>query len=285
MGRTVYLNGEYVAEEEARVSIFDRGFLFADAVYEVTSVHDGRLLDFPGHMTRLERSLGILEIGFEVDRDQMLAIHRKLVDINNVVEGIVYLQISRGAADRNFAYPGDEVSPTIVLFTQAREQLKPKDPARGIAVITADDLRWHRRDIKTVQLLYPSMAKMEATRAGADDAWLVEDGEVTEGTSNNAFIVTAEGVIVTRQLSNDILHGITRAAVLRFAEEAQMRVEERSFTPDEAAAASEAFITSASNYVLPVVSINGQPIGSGRPGPIAARLREIYIEESCRQAV
>ena len=285
MSRTVYLNGEFMAEEEARVSIFDRGFLFADAVYEVTSVHDGKLLDFPGHMTRLERSLGILEIGFEVDRGQLLGIHRKLVDVNNVVEGIVYLQISRGAADRSFAYPGDEVSPTIVLFTQTREQLKPKDPAKGITVVTADDLRWHRRDIKTVQLLYPSMAKMEAGKAGADDAWLVEDGEVTEGTSNNAFIVTAERVIVTRQLSHDILHGITRAAVLRFAEEAQMKVEERAFTADEAAAASEAFITSASNYVLPVVSIDGKPIGSGRPGPIAARLREIYIEESCRKAV
>ncbi len=285
MSRIVYFNGEYVPEEDAKVSVFDRGFLFADAVYEATSVRGGKLLDFEGHMTRLERSLGILEIPYEVDLDSMLGIHRKLVTLNEVEEGVVYLQISRGAADRSFMYPGGDVSPTIVLFTQTREALKPKDPAKGISVVTADDLRWGRRDIKTVQLLYPSMAKMEAAKAGADDAWLVEDGLVTEGTANNAFIVTKGGTIVTRELSNDILHGITRAAVLRFASETQMDIEERSFAPKEAQEASEAFITSASNYVMPVVSIDGVPIGSGKPGPVTLRLREIYIEESLKRAV
>ncbi len=285
MSRIVYFNGEYVPEEDAKVSVFDRGFLFADAVYEATSVRGGKLLDFEGHMTRLERSLGILEIPYEVDLDSMLEIHRKLVTLNEVEEGVVYLQISRGAADRSFMYPGGDVSPTIVLFTQTRESLKPKDPAKGITVVTAEDLRWGRRDIKTVQLLYPSMAKMEAAKAGADDAWLVEDGLVTEGTANNAFIVTKGGTIVTRELSNDILHGITRAAVLRFASETQMDIEERSFAPKEALEASEAFITSASNYVMPVVSIDGVPIGSGKPGPVTLRLREIYIEESLKRAV
>ena len=285
MSRTVYLNGEYIPEEEAKVSVFDRGFLFADAVYEATSVYGGKLLDFDGHMTRLKRSLGILEIRFEVDPEAMLEIHRELIRINGVEEGVVYLQISRGAADRSFGYPGEDVLPTIVLFTQTRESLKSKDPEKGISVVTAEDLRWGRRDIKTVQLLYPSMAKMEAAKSGADDAWLVEDGLITEGTSNNAFIVTRDGTIVTRQLSNDILHGVTRAAVLRFADESQIRFEERSFTPEEAGEASEAFITSASNYVMPVVSIDGVPVGNGKPGPITMRLREIYIEESSRRGV
>ncbi len=285
MGRTVYLNGEYVPEEEAKVSVFDRGFLFADAVYEVTSVHGGRLLDFDGHMTRLKRSLGALEIPFEVDTEAMLEIHREMVKVNAIDEGVVYLQISRGAADRSFMYPGEDVSPTIVLFTQTSEALKPKNPEKGISVVTAEDLRWGRRDIKTVQLLYPSMAKMEAAKSGADDAWLVEEGLITEGTSNNAFIVTWDGTIVTRELSNDILHGITRAAVLRFASETQLRFEERTFTPKEAREASEAFITSASNYVMPVVSIDGVQIGNGKPGPVALRLREIYIAESSKRAV
>ena len=215
----------------------------------------------------------------------MLEIHRELIRINDVEEGVVYLQISRGAADRSFGYPGKDVLPTIVLFTQTRESLKSKDPGKGIGVVTVEDLRWGRRDIKTVQLLYPSMAKMQAANSGADDAWLVEDGLITEGTSNNAFIVTRDGTIVTRQLSNDILHGVTRAAVLRFASEAQISFEERPFTPAEAGEASEAFITSASNYVMPVVSIDGIPVGDGKPGPITMRLREIYIDESSKRAV
>ena len=285
MSRTVYLNGEFLPEEKAMVSVFDRGFLFADAVYEATSVIGGKLLDFDGHMTRLRRSLGILEISFDVNLEEMRELHRELIRLNDLKEGVVYLQVSRGAADRSFIYPGKEVSPTFVMFTQSKDTLKPSDPSKGISVVTAEDLRWGRRDIKTVQLLYPSMVKMAAAKAGADDAWLVEDGQITEGTSNNAFIVTRDGTIVTRELSNDILHGVTRAAVLRFANETQITVEERSFTPAEASDAVEAFITSASNYVMPVVAIDGKPIGNGKPGPITRRLREIYIEESCKQAV
>ncbi|MEE4118605.1 MAG: D-amino-acid transaminase [Paracoccaceae bacterium] len=283
MGRTVYVNGEYVPEEEARVSVFDRGFLFADGVYEVTSVIGGRLVDFDGHAKRLWRSLGELDMAAPVDEDELLAIHRELVARNGLDEGLIYLQVTRGAADRDFAWP-EGAAPTLVLFTQAKGIVDSPAAEHGIRVISIPDRRWGRRDIKTVQLLYPSMGKMMAKAAGVDDAWMVEDGAVTEGTSNNAYIVT-EGKIVTRHLGEEILHGITRAAVLRFAREAQMEVEERAFTLDEAKAADEAFVTSASTFVTPVVEIDGAAVGTGAPGPVARRLREIYLDESVKAAV
>ncbi len=287
MTRTVYVNGEYLPEDEAKVSIFDRSFLMADGVYEVTSVLGGKLIDFAGHAARLERSLS--ELGMEKPEafDDLLEIHRKLVELNGIDEGMIYLQVSRGSAgDRDFAFPDPEVvKPTLVLFTQNKPGLADNPVAKkGIKVISIDDIRWGRRDIKTVQLLYPSMGKMMAKKAGCDDAWLVEDGKVTEGTSNNAYIVR-NGRIITRELSSDILHGITRAAVLRFAKEAQMAVEERSFTIEEAQGADEAFVTSASTFVMPVVEIDGAAVGGGKPGPVAARLREIYLEESLKAAV
>ncbi len=283
MGRIVYVNGEYVPEEEARVSVFDRGFLFADGVYEVTSVIGGRLVDFDGHAKRLWRSLGELDMAAPVDEDELLAIHRELVARNGLDEGLIYLQVTRGAADRDFAWP-EGAAPTLVLFTQAKGIVDSPAAERGIRVISIPDRRWGRRDIKTVQLLYPSMGKMMAKAAGVDDAWMVEDGAVTEGTSNNAYIVTG-GKIVTRHLGEEILHGITRAAVLRFAREAQMEVEERAFTLDEAKAADEAFVTSASTFVTPVVEIDGAAVGNGAPGPVARRLREIYLDESVKAAV
>ena len=283
MSRIVHVNGDYLPEEEARVSVFDRGFLFADGVYEVTSVMDGKLIDFDGHAARLERSLGELEMDSPVTRAELLDIHRELVSRNDLQEGMIYLQITRGAADRDFAYPTD-ARPTIVLFTQATPLVDRPSARDGIRVISIPDMRWGRRDIKTVQLLYPSMGKMAARKAGADDAWMVQDGFVTEGTSNNAYIV-AGGRIITRHLGTEILHGITRAAVLRLAREAQMTVEERPFSLAEAKAADEAFVTSASTFVTPVVEIDGQPIGHGTPGPLARRLREIYIEDSRATAI
>jgi D-alanine transaminase len=284
MSRTVYVNGEYLPEAEAKVSVFDRGFLFADGVYEVTSVLDGKLIDFAGHAKRLQRSLDELQMANPVTEGELLEIHRELVRANGIEEGLVYLQITRGAADRDFAYPKD-ATPTIVLFTQAKPGLADSPMAKtGMKVISIEDQRWGRRDIKTVQLLYPSMGKMMAKAAGADDAWMVEDGAVTEGTSNNAYIVKGN-TIVTRHLGTEILHGITRAAVLRFAREAQMTVEERPFTVDEAKAADEAFITSASSFVMPVVEMDGQPIGTGKPGHVTARLREIYLDEMRKAAV
>ena len=287
MNRIVYVNGAYMPEQEATVSIFDRGFLMADGVYEVTSVLQGTLIDFEGHAQRLKRSLDALDMAMPMPIDELLGVHRELVARNVIEEGMIYLQVTRGSAgDRDFAFPDPEETPvTLVMFTQNKPGLADSPAAKtGIKVISIDDIRWGRRDIKTVQLLYPSMGKMMAKKAGADDAWMVQDGFVTEGTSNNAYIVK-NGQIITRALSNDILHGITRSAVLRFAQEAQMELVERNFTIDEAQSADEAFVTSASTFVMPVVEIDGQTLGAGMPGPIAARLREIYLEECLKQAI
>ena len=284
MSRIVYVNGAYVPEEDAKISIFDRAFLMGDGVYEVTAVLDGKLCEYDGHMTRLHRSLDALQMTSPVTDSELLEIHRELVRRNDVVEGGVYLQITRGAADRDFVWPED-AQPGIVLFTQARAVAKSATAERGIKVAAVDDLRWGRRDIKTVQLLYPSWAKMQAKAQGKDDAWLVEDGFVTEGSSNNAYIVKDDGTIVTRQLSNDILHGITRASVLKLAAEAQVKIEERPFTIEEAQGAKEAFITSASTFVCPVVEIDGAAVGDGTPGPMAKRLREIYIDSARAGAI
>ena len=245
MSRIVYLNGEFLDENEAKVSIFDRGFLMADGVYEVTSVINGKLIDFDGHAVRLERSMKELMMDSAISKENLLEVHRQLIVQNDLNEGMIYLQITRGSPnDRDFVFPDPkEVKPTIVLFTQSNSNMVQNPKAKiGMKVVSIPDERWGRRDIKTVQLLYPSMGKMIAKSQGADDAWMVEDGMVTEGTSNNAYIVKDDSII-TRELSNDILHGITRAAVLRFANEAQMTVEERNFSIEEAKNADEAFIT------------------------------------------
>jgi D-alanine transaminase len=287
MTRTVYLNGAYLPEAEAKVSIFDRGFLMADAVYEVTSVLDGKLIDFGGHCVRLARSLGELEMTSPITDADLLAMHRELVRLNDIDQGMIYLQITRGnPGDRSFVFPDPATTPsTIVAFTQNIPNLADAPAAKtGFKVISIPDLRWNRVDIKTTQLLYPSMGKMLAKQAGADDSWFVRDDLVTEGTSNNVYIVRGNRII-TRQLSNDILHGITRSAVLRFAAEAQMEVEERPFTVAEAQSADEAFSTAASIFVMPVVEIDGAVIGSGKPGPVAVRLREIYLDEMRRAAI
>ncbi|TMV88124.1 D-amino-acid transaminase [Thioclava sp. BHET1] len=286
MSRTVYLNGEYLPEAEAKVSVFDRGFVMGDAVYEVTSVLGGKILEFEGHMNRLARSMAELEMTCDLTRDEWVEIHRQLIARNNIDEGLIYLQVSRGnAGDRDFHYPPEGTPPTVVLYTQAKQNLANDPKAKtGIKVISLPDLRWHRRDIKTVQLLYPSMAKMAAEAQGKHDAWFVEDGFVTEGSSNNVYIVKG-GKIITRQLSHDILHGITRASLLKYAAEAQMEIEERPFTIEEAQSADEAFFTSASAFVMPVVEIDNAAIGDGTPGRVAARLREIYLDESLKSAI
>lgn len=284
MTRIVYVNGEYLPEAEAKISVFDRGFLMADAVYEVTSVLGGKLIDFDGHAKRLERSMAELDMPAPCDRDTLLQIHRDLLEKNDLSDGMIYLQVTRGAADRDFAYPADP-EPGMVLFTQSKPDLAHSPMAKtGMRVISVEDQRWGRRDIKTVQLLFPSMAKMMAKAAGVDDAWLTDGDKVNEGTSNNAYIVK-DGVIITRHLGNEILAGITRAAVLRFAKEAQMKVEERAFSIEEAQQADEAFVTSATTFVMPVVEVDGAQIGTGAPGPVAARLREIYLEESLKAGI
>jgi len=284
MGRIVYVNGEYVREDDARISVFDRGFLFADGVYEVSAVIDGKLVDNEAHLLRLGRSLAELEMGCPVPTADITAIQHRLIAENDLAEGMVYLQVSRGVADRDFGFPKEE-KPSLVLFTQARNVAGNPAAARGITVASQPDIRWARRDIKTVQLLAQSLAKQAALSAGADDAWMVEDGFVTEGSSNNAFIVTTDGVLVTRQLGTDILHGITRRAVLEIAAEEGLTVEERPFTIAEAQGAAEAFSTSATTFVMPVVGIDGKTVSQGVPGPVTRKLRARYIEIARDSAV
>jgi len=277
MSRTFYVNGNYVPEEEAVVSVLDRGFLFADAVYEVTSVLDGKLIDNTGHLFRLQRSLGELQMSSPLADADIVAAQEKLLELNGLTEGLVYLQISRGVADRDFGFPAN-TTPTIVMFTQQKNLLTSAKADTGLTVISVPDIRWARCDIKTVGLLGPVLAKQAAVEAGVDDAWLTDDGVVNEGSSNNAYIVTRDGAIQTRQLGSEILNGITRQAVLRLAEACQMQVIEKPFTIEDAQNAQEAFITSASMFVMPVVSIDGHDIGDGKPGELTRKLRELYIE-------
>ena len=279
MTRICYVNGEFVPEDEARVSVFDRGFLFADGVYEVSTVLGGRLIDNEAHLRRLARSLGELDMHAPVPLEDIPSLQRELVVRNHLHEGVVYLQVTRGAADRDFKFPAD-AEPTLVMFTQELTIIESPKARDGISVITVPDIRWKRRDIKTVGLLGSVLAKEAARSRGADDAWLTEDGLVTEGASNNAYIVGHDGVVVTRHLSSEILSGITRKAVLRLCDEEHLTVEERAFSLDEALAASEAFVTSASTLVWPVVKIDDVRIGDGRPGRIAPRLRAIYLEQA-----
>ena len=277
MSRIVYVNGEYLPEEEAKISVFDRGFLFADGVYEVSTVIRGKLVENEGHLKRLGRSLAELKMAPPCSDAEIEAVQKEVVARNQLDEGMIYLQVTRGAADRDFAFPEDAKS-SLVMFTQEKPVLESKSAEKGISVVTLPDIRWKRRDIKTVGLLAQSLAKQQALEAGANDAWMVEDGYVTEGSSNNAFIVTADGKLVTRDLSNEILHGITRKAVLALAERDGIEIEERAFTPEEAYEAAEAFSTSASSFVMPVVRIDDRIMSNGAPGPVSKRLRELYIE-------
>ena len=277
MNRIVYVNGEYLPEEEARISVFDRGFLFADGVYEVTSVLNGKLIDNSGHLARLHRSLAELDMAPPTGDSDIEHIQHKLIEKNHLDQGLIYLQITRGAADRDFAYPKG-VPSSLVMFTQQKNVMENPLAKTGMSVISVPDIRWQRRDIKTVGLLAPCMAKMEAKHAGADDAWMVEDGYVTEGSSNNAYIIDANGTLITRQLGHEILAGITRKAVLQLADEQGINIEERLFSIEEAYAAREAFITSATTFVMPVTQIDGKQIADGKPGTLTLRLREIYIQ-------
>lgn len=277
MSRIVYVNGEYLTEEDAKISVFDRGFLFADAVYEVSAVLKGKLVDNDAHLKRLARSLGELKMTPPATGEEIEAIQIELIRRNSIDEGVIYLQATRGAADRDFAFPKN-ATPSLVMFTQKKSLSQNPAADVGISVITVPDIRWKRRDIKTVGLLPASMAKQAALDAGANDAWFVEDGFVNEGSSNNAFIVTHDGKIVTRHLGTEILHGITRKSVMELAKRENLEIEERPFTPEEAAEAREAFSTSASAFVMPVVKIDGHVLGNGVPGPVSEKMRKLYVE-------
>lgn len=281
--RTVYINGQFVAEDAAHVSIFDRGLLFADAVYEVFSVLDGRIIDYAAHMMRLERSLAEMTIDHDCSATDWPGLLAALIERNALTEGTIYLQISRGAADRDFLFPKAGTPATVFAFTQARALVSNPMAERGMRIITRPDRRWGRRDIKTVQLLYASMMKMEAKAAGVDDCWLVEGDVITEGTSQNACIITPNGHLVTRDLGHHILPGVTRLSLIDIARASGITVEERPFTIAEAQGAAEAFVTSASLFVMPVVEIDGLSVGDGRPGFETVALRKAYIEHARAQ--
>jgi D-alanine transaminase len=282
MSRIVYVNGSYVPENEGKVSIFDRGFLFADGIYEVTAVINGKLVDYEPHAERLERSLNEISMAWPCSKAELRQMHEELIKRNKLDEGIIYIQVTRGSADRDFKFP-KEAKSTLIAFTQVQKLLENPNAPAGVKVVTIPDIRWARRDIKSVMLLAPVLGKQRAYEEGAFEGWMVEDGKVTEGTSSNAYIVK-DGKVITRPLSNSILAGCTRRSLFRMAKEEGVVIEERLFTPEEAYAADEAFLTSASNFVLPIVEIDGKRVGGGQPGPVVRKLREIYLDEARRQA-
>jgi D-alanine transaminase len=278
LDQVAYVNGSFVPLSEAKVSILDRGFLFADGIYEVSAVLDGKLVDNASHLARLERSVGEISLKLPETIERITEIQKELIARNELANGLVYLEVTRGAdKGRDFAFPKN-VAPSLVMFTAVKDIVGAQAAKTGISVITVPDIRWARRDIKSIALLAQVLAKQAAAEAGAGEAWMIEDGKVTEGGSSSAFILTQDDVLVTRQNGSEILPGCTRKAVVKLAEEHQLRVEERAFSVDEALRAKEAFITSATVFVQAVVSIDGKKVADGKPGPMTSRLREIYVD-------
>ena len=282
--RQVYINGEFKKEDEAKVSIFDRGLLFSDSVYEVTSVINSKLIDFKHHVERLDRSMNELKFKTLIDHDEILAFHRKLIDLNNLKEGMIYTQVTRGVVDRSFDMPKQAIKPTVLAFTQEKKILESDSAKNGIKVMTLEDMRWKRNDIKTTQLLYASMAKSEATAKGFDDAWMLRQGYITEGSSNNVWIIRSKN-IMTRQSDNLILSGITRAVVLECAKKLDYEVITKNFTKVDAESADEAFMTSSTGLITPVIKINSSQIGDGKPGNFTKSLRAEYIKRALEIAI
>jgi D-alanine transaminase len=278
MTRIAYVNGSFVPEADAKVSIFDRGYLFADGVYEVTPVVNGKLVDYDAHAERLDRSLNELRMAWPCTKPELRKMHEDLIKHNKLSEGIIYMQVTRGVADRMFNFPQD-ITSSLIAFPQVMKLVDNPNARVGVKVVTIHDIRWLRRDIKSIMLLAPVLGKQEAYEKGAQEGWMVEDGHVTEGTSSNAYIVK-DNTIITRPLSNRILAGCTRRALFRLSQEHGVKIEERLFTPEEAYAADEAFLTSASQFVMPIVEIDGKRVGGGQPGPITRKLRELFLEEA-----
>ncbi|MBS7542617.1 D-amino-acid transaminase [Ancylobacter oerskovii] len=277
MSRVAYVNGLYVPHAEAAVHVEDRGYQFADGVYEVCEVRGGRMVDERRHMERLQRSLRELRIVMPMSLAALGVVLRETIRRNRVREGMVYLQVTRGVARRDHYFPAPDTPPSIVVTARSTDAAKAAAAAaNGAAIITVPDNRWERVDIKTVGLLPNVLAKQAAKEAGAREAWFVRDGVVTEGGSTNAWIVTAAGAIITRPADSGILRGITRTVLFEVANRLGLTVEERGFTLEEAFAAREAFISSASNVVVPIVTIDGKTIGDGKPGPVARSLRDSF---------
>ena len=277
MSRTVFVNGSFVPFEQATIPLMDRGFLFADGIYEVSAVINGRLIDNEPHLARLDRSLKEIRISNPYSAAEWTRLEEEIVARNRLEEGLVYMQVTRGAAEREYVFPKD-ATPTVVMFTQPKNMIASPLAETGAAVITVPDLRWKRRDIKSIGLLAQVLAKQAAAEAGVSEAWMVEDGLITEGGSSTAFILTHERKVVTRPLSTAVLPGITRLSVMRLAKENGLTIEERAFSVDEALGAAEAFLTSASSLVMPVVSIDGKAVGDGKPGAMTRRLRRVYLD-------
>ncbi|MGB7204731.1 MAG: D-amino-acid transaminase [Anderseniella sp.] len=276
MSRTVFVNGEYLPEGEAKVSIFDRGFVFGDGIYEVVPVIGGKMFDKAAFLERLKRSLAELRIDMPMSEADYLSMHEKLIELNGIDEGGVYSQITRGVADRDFAFPAAGTKPSVAAFTMKKSLLDNPNARTGVKVVTVEDIRWKRRDIKSIALLGQVMAKQQAAEKGAFEGWMVEDGHVTEGTSSTAYIVK-DDTIITRPLSNSILPGIRRKVIKQLCADHGVKLEERLFTVEEALAADEAFLSSATTLVMPIVEIDGQMIGGGQPGPVARKMRDYYI--------
>ena len=281
---TVYVNGEFVSDEKAKISIFDRGFLFSDSVYEVTTVLEGKLVSWAGHIDRLERSLTRLKIVVPFNGETLLSLHRQLIKLNELSDGLIYMQISRGSAERDF-FIKENLKPSLVMFSQKIDLLDPSRLNRCLKVLTVPETRWKHRDIKTTQLLAASLVKTDARARGFDDAWFVENGHVTEGTSSNAFIITENKKIITCKISKNILAGVTRFSILETAKFLGFEVEVRPFSVKEAEFAKEAFITSATNFIASVVQINGSLIGRGDVGSITKLLREQYLVDIKKSAM
>jgi D-alanine transaminase len=281
--RIAYVNGDFVPLVDAKVSVLDRGFLFADGVYEVTAVIDGKLIDHAGHLARLERSLGEIEMDHPVPLDTLTDLELELARRNDLNEGGIYLQVTRGAAERDFAYPKN-TKPTLVMFTQPKKLVDDPRADAGIEVITTPDLRWKRRDIKSVAMIAQTIAKQEAAKAGASEAVMVEDGVVTEGSSSTVWMVK-DGKLITRQLSNSVLPGVTRRSVLALCEEQGLEVEERTYTVEELHEADEVFLTAATSLVIPIVKVDDRVMSNGAPGPTSTRLRQLYLDMARKTAV
>jgi D-alanine transaminase len=278
MSRIAYVNGRYLPHRQACVHIEDRGFQFADGVYEVIAVRRGGFVDEAPHLKRLHRSLGELRIAPPMSDAALKAVMHETIRRNRVIDGILYLQITRGAAPRDFPFPPG-ARPSLIMTARAQRPLDPKLFERGVRVVTVPDIRWARPDIKSVALLPNALGKQHAKEAGAYEAWQVDrDGNVTEGTSSNAWIVTPKNEIVTRQADHAILNGVTRLGVVQVAHDADLTLVERPFSVAEAKAAREAFLTSTTNFVVPIVQIDEATVGEGRPGDFVRRLRALYTE-------
>ncbi|MBX2870065.1 MAG: D-amino-acid transaminase [Acidiferrobacterales bacterium] len=282
--RMVYINGGYCFESEAKVSIFDRGLLFADAIYEVAGVIDGKLMDFSAHMQRLDRSLAEMHMEIPYDHDGILEIMRSLVEKNQVEEGLVYMQFTRGSdGDREFL-PSAKLSPTVFGFTQHKTEQEKKANITGIPIFSSPDIRWARRDIKSVGLMGSVLAKWQSKLQGGEEVLMHQDGFVTEGGATSFYIVKNH-TIITRPISNDILHGCTRKALLELVQNSHVGLEERLFTLNESMQADEAFITGASTYVCPVTAIDGVQLGDGQVGAVTKEMQHLYLEMARKEAI